>query len=760
MSKVKVALIHDEQSIPDIIIDSFDSSVTELNKYEGKNFDSVTLTKILSHDLLIFFNKNNDDQIINNFGEIKNKFKVIFTDSRHPNFHRLVERAYQSGFSDVFSINDSIEFSLQKIKHILHLAQVRETENCSNQNIDDKNNLVSIVSHDLKTPLGFINASAELIIDTDKNLSKETKELCLKIKEVSDYSISLISDLLDIGKLTNDSSTLDKEDFDILKLTKSVSETSGFLANKKNVSISTKVLHQCINVYADYGRIFQLISNLLSNAIKYSPENGEISIEITKKNENRSNNKNKEFLNILIKDRGRGIPQDKLESIFESFSQVNSDDKKMGHGLGLAICKKICELHGGSISAKSQGLNEGSTFEINLPIVQNIKKESSSIQKILVCDDHEDVCILLKENLESLGYEVEIAIGGKEGLEKLSSNKFDLTFLDYQMPELNGIEILKEVKGNPNFKQTPIIIVTNDITPSNLKEIGRYASELIYKPVEKDQLKDIIQKYQDIISKSPSINTYEQSILIVDDLLQERELLKKVIKRDDCKFYTAKNGYEALFMIKKYSPNIVISDIKMPGMSGIEMAKILRKQKNETPIIFTSSVESEVLNKVLDQISFAKALSKPIKFKVLNEEIDHFMNLNISQGDNIKILVVDDSNETLLLVRKLLKDDFIEISEAFSTTSAISLSYQNNYDIVLLDSSLGNESGIDIVKKLRSIDEEKNHQTKILGFTASIKDREKFMTIGCNGIIDKPLQIKTFKNDVLSFLKSALKKEA
>ena len=362
--------------------------------------------------------------------------------------------------------------------------------------------------------------------------------------------------------------------------------------------------------------------------------------------------------------------------------------------------------------------------------------------------------------MESLGYEVEIAIGGKEGLEKLSSNKFDLTFLDYQMPELNGIEILKEVKGNPNFKQTPIIIVTNDITPSNLKEIGRYASELIYKPVEKDQLKDIIQKYQDIISKSPSINTYEQSILIVDDLLQERELLKKVIKRDDCKFYTAKNGYEALFMIKKYSPNIVISDIKMPGMSGIEMAKILRKQKNETPIIFTSSVESEVLNKVLDQISFAKALSKPIKFKVLNEEIDHFMNLNISQGDNIKILVVDDSNETLLLVRKLLKDDFIEISEAFSTTSAISLSYQNNYDIVLLDSSLGNESGIDIVKKLRSIDEEKNHQTKILGFTASIKDREKFMTIGCNGIIDKPLQIKTFKNDVLSFLKSALKKEA
>ncbi|MFO8147612.1 MAG: ATP-binding protein [Bacteroidota bacterium] len=344
--------------------------------------------------------------------------------------------------------------------------QLEEAQSFTESLMKRREQFMATITHDLRSPLNTVIGYTELMGKSDLN-NKQNRYLS-HLKKSSEYILHLVNDLLDLSKLEAGKMLIEKLPFNPKNLIEETFYNTIPENDKKHLKFTFKAEENTnCQVISDPFRIKQILSNLITNAYKFTNE-GEIMASLSMKKEIEDSYS----LIISIKDTGIGISKTKQEDIFEEFSQEHGEIEKKygGTGLGLAITKQITDLLKGSIQLKSEP-GKGSEFIIKIPVIKmkeadepieipEISKLNLSGKNILVVDDESSQLALSKELIKSVGMNCDTAADGEEALTKLENKNYDLVLTDIQMPKIDGFQLVKAIKENPKYAQTPVLAVS------------------------------------------------------------------------------------------------------------------------------------------------------------------------------------------------------------------------------------------------------------------------------------------------------------
>ncbi len=388
-----------------------------------------------------------------------------------------------------FSILILSDFSKsQSYRKQLEIANLK-TKNL----LQNREQLIATVSHDIKTPLSTILGYSELLSNSELN----TKQIYFNknIKNSSDYISQLVQDLLDLTQIEAGKITLEKTAFNLPNLIDEIAKNIQSVYNKKEINLQFEIDESFNkNIISDAFRLKQILTNIIGNAYKFT-ENGTIKISANA-------NLQPKIIAIKIEDTGIGIEESKRELIFEEFTQANENIEKNygGSGLGLTISKKLTEILGGKISVKSE-VNKGSVFEISIPLEFdnssiNEAKTSTKNHKnyiAIVVDDDSNLLQLTSEILKQNNFTTHSFTSGKEAFEFAKNNTFDILITDIQMPLLDGFELLKSLQENKLLSQNQPIIALTGRTDLSEKEYLNYGfTAILKKPYSPNYLIQIV----------------------------------------------------------------------------------------------------------------------------------------------------------------------------------------------------------------------------------------------------------------------------
>ncbi|WP_373058474.1 hybrid sensor histidine kinase/response regulator [Zunongwangia sp. H14] len=373
--------------------------------------------------------------------------------------------------------------------------QLEDAKNFAESLLKRREQFMAAITHDLRSPLTTVIGYSDLMNKT--GLNNKQNHYLDQIKRSSDFILHLVNDLLDLSKLEAGKMLVENLPFNPKKLIEDTVYNNIPAEENREIEVIVKVSEETdTEVMSDPFRIKQIIANLVTNAYKFT-EKGEIRvtaniIEKTKDAE----------LQIVVKDTGIGISEEKQEEIFEEFSQENSKIEKRygGTGLGLTITKSLAHLLKGNIKLKSRP-GEGSEFTVTIPVAIAPNKEKTkaglpelkpeqvdlSGKKALVADDENSQLALTCELVKSIGFSCVKCVNGKEALEKLKSEEFDLVLTDIQMPILDGFQLIKAIRKNPKLEHTPVIALSGrrEVSSETYKKAGFNRNLLKpYRPAE------------------------------------------------------------------------------------------------------------------------------------------------------------------------------------------------------------------------------------------------------------------------------------
>ena len=429
-----------------------------------------------------------------------------------------------------------------------------------------KDEFVSVVSHELRTPLTSIQGALDLLAGGALVDRPDYAQHMLKIgAKNADRLVRLINDILDIERIESGKVTMVKQACDVNCLITSAIDAVADVARQAKVKLEVSPLSA--RVWADPDRIIQVLINLLSNAIKFSDSDSTVwlTVEINDKDPN----------NIIfqVRDRGRGIPKQKLESIFGRFQQVDASDsrKKGGTGLGLAICRSIVQHNDGQIWAESI-LGEGSRFFFTLPVLPEepeiATQNNSSGPLILLCDDDPSVRTVVKTTLEQQNYQAIAVASGREAIAQAAQLQPDVILLNLTMPEMNGWETLAILKEQPTTKNIPVLILSG-LSPDTRKSYPDISDWLV-KPPEQKSLFQALERA--LARQNQNIN-----VLIVEDDPDLAEVLMAMFGRYGIQTYHAHTGKEAIHLSQTVMPHLLVLDLTLPESDGFTVVDWLRQ---------------------------------------------------------------------------------------------------------------------------------------------------------------------------------------
>ncbi len=356
----------------------------------------------------------------------------------------------------------------------------RSTENLVKLN-ETKDRFISIISHDLRTPFSSILGFTDLLLSDSELNEEERKQYVEFIRESSKSMLSLVNSLLDWTRLQTGRIRFEPEKIEAHKIIESSLNALSGVAFQKNIEIVSKVRDD-VFVFVDKDLMLQVFNNLLSNAIKFTPKYGSITISITASPRMR-------FLEFSIKDSGIGIKPENVKKLFRvdtKFSSEGTEGEK-GTGLGLSLVKEILEKHGGTIWVESQ-YGKGSDFKFTLPIAS---------ANILLVDDSRTDRLLYSKILKNIttDYNIELASDGKEALAKILISPPALVITDHLMPNMNGYQLIIELKKAEIKGKPPVIVLSGDIDRNSIDEYHELGIEYVFnKPVDLTSFKNAVEK--------------------------------------------------------------------------------------------------------------------------------------------------------------------------------------------------------------------------------------------------------------------------
>ncbi len=665
-----------------------------------------------------------------------------------------------------------------------------------------KSEFLANMSHELRTPLNSLLLLAKLMSENrEKNLSQDQLESVKIIYNSGNDLLSLINEILDLSKIEAGKMDLNISDFSLMDFKAHINSSFKHMAHKKNLGLSIIFHENCpAEVTSDFKRIEQILKNLISNALKFT-EDGSVQIEFFRPGKdvqyNRPDLVRHGVFAISVQDTGIGIPEDKLESIFNAFLQLEGGISRKfgGTGLGLSISRELANLLGGEIQLESR-IGKGSKFSIYLPVrltqkpvddevpvpveapdrplpvvEENGNDEKRQIQESVIPDDRYDIkqmeksVLIVEDDLNfgkvlmkfcrQKGFKCIFSDTGEKGI--LLAQKYlpKAIILDIRLPGIDGWEVLDALKAEPATRHIPVHFMSVD--EPLFDAFSKGAIGYLTKPVSDRSLIKALEKIDSVISKK------RKELLIVEDNDAQRMAIRKLIGNNDVVTDEARTGKEALKALAKKDYDCMILDLGLPDMSGFDLLEGIKKIPDRTipPIVVYTGRDL-----TLEQENTLRSYSRSIIIKGaksekrLLDETSLFLHRVVGtmskekrtiiadihdsdqMFDNKTVLIVDDDMRNVFALSKVLSLRGMNIVKAENGQKALSvLDKRRDIDLVLMDVMMPVMDGYETMKQIRQKEIFSNLPIIALTAKAMKQDKARCIEAGANDYLAKPVDI-------------------
>jgi CheY-like chemotaxis protein/two-component sensor histidine kinase len=485
-----------------------------------------------------------------------------------------------------------------------------------------KSEFVSIVSHELRTPMTVIKGYVELLL-TGTSTPAETQHDFLEIiRTNADRLGSMVNELLDVSRIEAGKVQMN---FQPVAVRSAIHEVATMLQKSfedQGIQLNLNIPDNLPDVPADPGRLAQILTNLLSNALKYTLEGHvDVSAHVTDG-----------FVQVDVRDSGIGMSEDDQAKLFTRFFRASTarTHEISGTGLGLSITRSLVEMHGGHIWVKSV-VGQGSTFSFTMPVLPaslakmapeavppTVMRRRSAQSKILVVDDELRVAQLFAQQLEGDGHTVLVTTHGKDALPLARREQPNLILLDVVMPDIDGFEVLAQLKQDLDTKSIPVIVTS--IVAEEEKGFALGAADYLVKPLDNRQLLVSVRRVLTQLDRATP-----GTVLVVDDEADIRHWLSVELTRQGCLVTEAQNGEECLAAVAAHSPDLILLDLNMPQLDGRTVIHKLKEnpQTAGIPIIVltANAVDPEREKVQMLGMGVKQFLTKPVSAEMLTGEV-------------------------------------------------------------------------------------------------------------------------------------------
>ncbi|HEY9649981.1 MAG TPA: response regulator, partial [Coleofasciculaceae cyanobacterium] len=507
-----------------------------------------------------------------------------------------------------------------------------------------KDEFLASMSHELRTPLNAILGLSEALQEeVYGSLTERQRKSLTTIEKSGQHLLELINDILDLSKIESGKLDLQLSPVSLPSLCESSLTFIKQQAHQKTIKLNYKITEGVEEVEVDERRLRQVLVNLLSNAVKFTPEGGEVWLNVEAESES-------EVLKFSIIDTGIGIAPENLDKLFKPFVQLDSSLSRRyaGTGLGLALVRRIAELHGGSVSLESE-LGKGSCFTVTLPwreahrIKQSVQGKEHEIAPLLrihqalVIEDSDPAAKQIARYLTELGAAVVIHPQGEGTLETVLRFDPDVIILDLLLPHLSGWEVLTQLKANPATQTIPVLVIS--VVDERSRALALGASEYLLKPISRQQFQLTLSK---ILSETSEENRKtalavhsetEQHlplILVAEDNEANITTLMDYLEIQGFRVSLARNGLEAVQLAKQQKPDLILMDIQMPEMDGLEATRVIHQDSElaSIPIIALTALAMPGDRERCLAAGAKDYLTKPVGLKKLVSVISQYITPN------------------------------------------------------------------------------------------------------------------------------------